>query len=170
MHLTPGESRVSRNLPAIYGATPAVVAPVASGRGGCALSAVSAHVRQGCSAGNMSNAGEQAGLVYPVSDRCSNDVVQDQHCDDEHGDFHRCNPEGRPRQLHLESRDVHKSPSLKKSNLDASGTRVVRKGSVVEFRGGARGTVTKVRLGHFWHGGCHTRCSYEQCADVRVVA
>jgi hypothetical protein len=35
MQPTPGESRPARNLPAINGAALAVVAPVASGRGGC---------------------------------------------------------------------------------------------------------------------------------------
>jgi hypothetical protein len=43
----------------------------------------------------------------------------------------------------------HLSPR-KKSNLDASGMRLVRKGAVVMFRGGFTARVARVRLGHFY--------------------
>lgn len=62
------------------------------------------------------------------------------------------------------------SRPVRASNLDSTGTRVVRKGCVVEFPGGATGRVTKVLTGHFWHDGCHTAYSYTRCRDVRVVA
>lgn len=40
-------------------------------------------------------------------------------------------------------------PTLKKSNFDSTGLRVVKRGCVVEFPGGATARVTRVRLGRF---------------------
>lgn len=58
---------------------------------------------------------------------------------------------------------------LKHSNLDCSGLRVVRRGSVVEFPGGATARVARVRLGQFWPAGLG-RMSFSDCRSVRVVA
>ena len=61
-------------------------------------------------------------------------------------------------------------PWVNCSNLDASRARIVRKGSTVEFPGGVRVTVTRVRMGRFWHAACRESWSYTPCAAVRVVA
>lgn len=61
------------------------------------------------------------------------------------------------------------TPWVNTSNLDVSRAQIVRKGCTVEFLGGVRVKVTKVRLGRFWHDGCGGRWSYTPCASVRVV-
>lgn len=53
------------------------------------------------------------------------------------------------------------------SNLDCSGLRIVKRGCVVEFPGGATARVTRVRNGQFWHCG---RFSFTPCRSVRVIA
>jgi hypothetical protein len=66
---------------------------------------------------------------------------------------------------------VHFSP-LKKSNLDATGMRIVRKGCVVEYpKSGCTARVVKVRLGQFWPAGkADGAPSFLPCSQVRVVA
>lgn len=59
----------------------------------------------------------------------------------------------------------------KLSNLDCTRRAVVKKGCVVEFLGGARAHVQRVRLGELWtttHPNC--RVAFHRCADVRVVS
>jgi hypothetical protein len=56
-----------------------------------------------------------------------------------------------------------------KSNLDCTRRRAVKKGCVVQFRGGATVRVQRVRLGLFW-----TECSHFDtfftCAEVKVLS
>ena len=66
-------------------------------------------------------------------------------------------------------------PSLRgstPSNLDSTRTRIVKRGSVVEFPGGHGLTcrVARVRLGYFWPelGGFGARCT--PCSVVKVVS
>ena len=58
-----------------------------------------------------------------------------------------------------------------KSNLDQTRTRIVKRGCVVQFRGGATARVSAVRLGAFWTD-ARVSESHKQylCSDVRVVA
>lgn len=60
------------------------------------------------------------------------------------------------------------------SNLDSTGLRVVAKGCTVEFPGGARAVVARVRLGEFWPlfdaDIYSTRPSFTRCNRVRVVS
>lgn len=73
--------------------------------------------------------------------------------------------------LSLPRLDVHGS-SPKKSNLDATGTRLVRKGCVVEYPlSGCTARVVKVRSGQFWPAGkADGAPSFVPCSAVRVVA
>lgn len=56
-----------------------------------------------------------------------------------------------------------------RSNLDSTGLRVVKRGSVVEWAGGATARVCKVRLGSFWAEG-YAAPSFTPCNRVRVVS
>jgi hypothetical protein len=66
---------------------------------------------------------------------------------------------------------VHGVPP-KKSNLDATGMRIVRKGCVVEYpKSGCTARVVRVRLGQFWPAGkADGSPSFLPCSQVRVVA
>lgn len=55
------------------------------------------------------------------------------------------------------------------SNLDCTRMRVVKRGCVVEFPGGATARVSKVRLGSFWADG-YCAPSITPCSGVRVVS
>lgn len=55
------------------------------------------------------------------------------------------------------------------SNLDATRMRVVKRGCVVEFPGGHRVRVARVRLGSFWPDGLDSP-SFTPCCRVKVVA
>lgn len=58
-----------------------------------------------------------------------------------------------------------------KSNLDSSGLRIVRKGSVVRFRGGSTASVARVRMGAFWTatGASVGSDCFHHCCVVDVV-
>lgn len=71
------------------------------------------------------------------------------------------------------ARQVSSGPGVSTSNLDSTRTRLVKRGSVVEFPGGASARVCRVRAGYFYtdvdatmgrHG-----CVYATAA-VRVIA
>ena len=62
------------------------------------------------------------------------------------------------------------------SNLDSTRTRIVKRGCVVEFPGGATARVVKVRLGAFWasssaprYSGYRSESGYS-CSSVRVLS
>lgn len=55
------------------------------------------------------------------------------------------------------------------SNLDCTGLRIVKRGSVVQFSSGATCRVARVRLGQFWPCGLG-RMSFTDCRSVRVIA
>lgn len=55
------------------------------------------------------------------------------------------------------------------SNLDATGLRIVKRGCVVEWPGGATARVARVRLGSFWADG-YTEPSFTPCSRVKVVS
>ena len=61
--------------------------------------------------------------------------------------------------------------SASKSNLDSSGLRIVRKGSVVRFRGGSVAVVARVRGGRFWTvtGASEGSDWFHHCCIVTVV-
>lgn len=60
----------------------------------------------------------------------------------------------------------------KLSNLDCTGMRVVKRGCVVEFPGGATATVARVRLGIFYTDArvSGTGFRFHPCRLVRVIA
>lgn len=70
------------------------------------------------------------------------------------------------------ARQASSGPGVSTSNLDCTRTRIVKRGSVVEFRGGVRVTVVRVRGGVFYYDvpGYKVVPSFTPCCDVKVVA
>lgn len=65
------------------------------------------------------------------------------------------------------ARQASSGPGVSTSNLDSTRTRVVKRGSVVEFRGGATARVVRVRLGWLWTP-FSASCGFP-CSEVRVI-
>jgi hypothetical protein len=160
-------------------------APASSGLGVRALSAgsaVGAHVRDegvvcssfGGRCGCPLPCGfDEPAVSDPVPNRSSHGVVGGNKnrngYQQQHGQCEQRLPLGVGLHLRDESREVrvHSFPP-QKSNLDASGMRLVRKGGVVRFRGGATARVAVVRLGQFATEVGHALTHV--CRDVEVVA
>lgn len=151
-----------------------------SGSGFLPALSISAHVGQrgglgvdlgaGCSA---SLALDQAGFSDAIAYRGFDHKVGDPNSDDEAQQLKSCRPDGQPGHFSLKGSDVHASPSVKNSNLDATGMRLVRRGCVVEFpHTGVRARVVKVRMGEFWtdYAPPPSAASFSPCCAVRVVA
>lgn len=66
------------------------------------------------------------------------------------------------------SQKLNITASSKLSNLDCTRRAAVRKGSVVEFPGGATVRVSRVRLGWFWTCAAAQR-DYFACGEVKVI-
>jgi hypothetical protein len=114
-------------------------------------------------------------FVERVSDCVLDDEVGGHAYDGEHYQERQERDKGLSRHfgldLPLQGLEVHRSPP-KKSNLDATGMRIVRKGCVVEYpKSGCTARVVKVRLGQFWPAGkADGAPSFLPCSQVRVVA
>lgn len=72
--------------------------------------------------------------------------------------------------MHVKSNPTPAVKPMHTSNLDRTRSRVVKKGCLVEFPGGATARVYAVRLGRFSTTTAPVRMSFSSCADVRVIA
>jgi hypothetical protein len=116
---------------------------------------------------------QDARFADAVADGCFGDEVRSKEECDQHDKadckFKEQGAGKRGFEGGLPSLDVHKSPHFKRSNLDATGLRVVRKGCVVEFpHTGQRETVVRVRMGSFWVPGFSSP-AFTPCSRVQVV-
>lgn len=114
---------------------------------------------------------KDAGFAQAVADCCLDHVVQHPCSSDERDELYKAIGQRQAGKVSLHRADVHKSPFSKRSNLDCTGMRLVRKGCAVKFFGGARARVVRVRLGMLWTdaavGPRSKRCHW--CESVRVL-
>lgn len=79
-------------------------------------------------------------------------------------------PQGENDAAALVAQPVASGPGVcTSSNLDSTGMRCVKRGSVVEYPGGFTARVVRVRLGSFWADG-YASPSFTPCSRVRVIS
>ena len=71
--------------------------------------------------------------------------------------------------IKLSATGANRRTAAQSSNLDATGHQIVKRGCIVEYPGGARGTVGRVRMGKFASNVTPGHWSMTPCNKVVVI-